>query len=115
MNKIHSLSLKKNNIELTDEEKNFIRYIYLSIYDSEDEVATISYLSSVLGISISSIKYLKNIYFTYLATKEEKIEFAMKKKQERNRGFVNISITLTITLLISVFGIVLAIILYNLL
>lgn len=121
MNKINKLvsskSLTKDS--LTEEEYDFIRMIYNTIIDSEDYEISTKMLSIIYDIKESEVKYLKNIYYSFLATKEEKqaylyVRNELMNKNRKSRGFANISIIISILILLITFGIYLGYILYNL-
>lgn len=115
---VSSKSLTKD--KLTDSEYDFIRMIYNTIIDSEDYEISTKMLSIIYDMKESEIKYLKNIYFSYLATKEEKQAYLYARneamnKNKKSRGFANISIIISLLILLVTFGIYLGYILYNLL
>lgn len=121
INKINKLisnkSLNKDNI--TIEEYNFMRNIYNFIIDSEDYDTSIKILAIMYDLKESDIKYIRNIYFSYLATKEEKMPYYYmleqnRKQNKKSMGFVNISIIISLLILLLTFGIYLGYILYNL-
>lgn len=119
-NKIDKLISKKSLTKdsLSNEEVNFMRNIYNMIVDSEDYDNTVNMLSAVYNMGESDIKYIKNIYFLYFASKEEKDVYLYRKRQinnKRSRGFANISIIISLFILMLTFGIYLGYILYNLL
>lgn len=121
INKINTLvsnkSLNKDNI--TNEEYEFMRNIYNFIIDSEDYESSIKMLAIIHELKESEIKYIKNIYFSCLATKEEKMPYfymleQTKKQNRKSMGFVNISVIISLLILLLTFGIYLGYILYNL-
>lgn len=114
---VSNKSLNKDNI--TNEEYEFMRNIYNFIIDSEDYEVSIKMLAIIHELKESEIKYIRNIYFLYLATKEEKMPYfymleQTKKQNRKSMGFVNISIIISFLILILAFGIYLGYILYNL-
>ena len=121
MNKINKLvsskSLAKDS--LTEEEYDFIRMIYNTIIDSEDYEISTKMLSIIYDMKESEVKYLKNVYYSFLATKEEKkaylyVRNELMNKNKKSRGFANISIIISLLILLITFGIYLGYILYNL-
>ena len=67
----------------------------------------------------SEVKYLKNVYYLFLATTEEKqaylyVRNELMNKNRKSRGFANISIIISLLILLITFGIYLGYILYNL-
>lgn len=121
MNKINKLvsskSLAKDS--LTEEEYDFIRMIYNTIIDSEDYEISTKMLSNIYDMKESEVKYLKNVYYLFLATKEEKqaylyVRNELMNKNRKSRGFANISIIISLLILLITFGIYLGYILYNL-
>lgn len=114
-----SLSKKKNeNIEFSEEEKKFMKYIFDSILNSDNQDTIIEYLAKINDLSISDIKFIRNVYLHFFASKEELIEYTKiknrKTKARRKEGFIDISAMISITTVISVLGITLAFVLYNL-
>lgn len=114
-----SLSKKKNeNIEFSEEEKKFMKYIFDSILNSDNQDTIIEYLAKINDLSISDIKFIRNVYLHFFASKEELIEYTkiknQKTKARRKEGFIDISAMISITTVISVLGITLAFVLYNL-
>ena len=119
--KINTLVSNKslNRDTITNEEYEFMRNIYNFIIDSEDYETSIKMLAIMYELKESEIKYIKNIYFSYLATKEEKMPYfymleQTKKQNRRSMGFANISIIISLLILLLTFGIYLGYILYNL-
>ncbi len=121
MNKINKLvsskSLAKDS--LTEEEYDFIRMIYNTIIDSEDYEISTKMLSNIYDMKESEVKYLKNVYYLFLATTEEKqaylyVRNELMNKNRKSRGFANISIIISLLILLITFGIYLGYILYNL-
>lgn len=119
--KINTLVSNKslNRDTITNEEYEFMRNIYNSIIDSEDYETSIKMLAIIYKLKESEIKYIKNIYFSYLATKEEKMPYfymleQTKKQNRKSMGFANISIIISLLILLLTFGIYLGYILYNL-
>lgn len=121
MNKINKLvsskSLTKDS--LTEEEYDFIRMIYNTIIDSEDYEISTKMLSNIYDMKESEVKYLKNVYYLFLATTEEKqaylyVRNELMNKNRKSRGFANISIIISLLILLITFGIYLGYILYNL-
>lgn len=114
---VSNKSLSKDNI--TDEEYEFMRNIYNFIIDSEDYETSIRTLAIMHELKESEVKQIRNIYFSYLATEEEKAPYYYMMEQTRNqnkksKGFVNISIIISLLILLLTFGIYLGYILYNL-
>ena len=121
LNKINKLvsskSLAKDS--LTEEEYDFIRMIYNTIIDSEDYEISTKMLSNIYDMKESEVKYLKNVYYLFLATTEEKqaylyVRNELMNKNRKSRGFANISIIISLLILLITFGIYLGYILYNL-
>lgn len=119
--KINTLVSNKslNRDTITNEEYEFMRNIYNFIIDSEDYETSIKMLAIIYKLKESEIKYIKNIYFSYLATKEEKMPYfymleQTKKQNRKSMGFANISIIISLLILLLTFGIYLGYILYNL-
>lgn len=121
ISKLEKISLsktKQQNVELTEEERNFMKYIFDSILNSDNQDTIIDYLAKINDLSISDIKFIRNIYLHFYATKEELVEYTKIKngikKVKRKEGFIDISAMISITTVISVLGITLAFVLYNL-
>ena len=121
LNKLNKLvssnSLAKDR--LTEEEYDFIRMIYNTIIDSEDYEISTKMLSNIYDMKESEVKYLKNVYYLFLATTEEKqaylyVRNELMNKNRKSRGFANISIIISLLILLITFGIYLGYILYNL-
>lgn len=122
INKLESLSLSKNKkskIDLTEEEIAFMYNIFNLIINSEDYEQTTEYLAGIYNMSVSDIKFIRNFYFYKYASREEKLIYSQKNKElkkiRRKEGFIDITAMISITIVISVVGITLAIALYNLL
>lgn len=121
ISKLEKISLsktKQQNVEFSEEERNFMRYIFDSILNSDNQDTIIDYLAKINDLSISDIKFIRNIYLHFYATKEELLEYTKIKngikKVKRKEGFIDISAMISITTVISVLGITLAFVLYNL-
>ena len=123
INKLEKLSLKKSkynvdSIDLTSEEIEFMRNVFNTIINSDNYDTIIDYLAGTHDISVSNINFIKNVYFYYFATTEEKLIYSRKikekKKIKRKEGFIDITAMISITIVISVVGITLAFIFYNL-
>lgn len=123
MNKLEKLSLIKSksnisDINLTEEEIDFMRDIFHTIIKADNYDVVIEYLAGTKGMSVSDINFIKNVYFYYLATLEEKLIYSKKmkevKKIKRKNGFIDTTAMISITIVISVIGITLAFVLYNL-
>ena len=121
ISKLEKISLsktKQQNVEFSEEERNFMKYIFDSILNSDNQDTIIDYLAKINDLSISDIKFIRNIYLHFYATKEELVEYTKIKngikKVKRKEGFIDISAMISITTVISVLGITLAFVLYNL-
>jgi len=121
MSKIITLGLsktKKTENNLTEDEKNFLSSIFSKISDSEDPEKAMEYLAGIYGITVSQIKLLRNVYYFYLATTEEKIQYNKKNKElqkvRKKEGFIDITAMISIAIVFCVIGLTLAYILYNL-
>ena len=121
ISKLERLSLsktKKDNLNLSDEEIRFMKDIFDAILNSDNQDTIIEYLSGIHGLSISDINFIKNVYFHLFATKEEQIEYVKIKKgitkTKRKEGFIDTTAMISITIFLSVVGLTLALILYNL-
>lgn len=122
MTKIEKLALsktKKTNIELTEEEISFMSHIFNSIINSEDYETTIKYLAGINEMSISDIKFIRNVYNYYFADQDEKNIYKDKmdeiKKEKRKQGFIDLTAVISFTIFVGVVGITLAFLIYNLL
>ena len=83
VNKLDGLVLSKSrkiDVKLSQEEIEFMSNIYNTIINSEDYESTTRYLAGIYGMSISDIKYIRNVYYNKFASKEEKIEYYNKMK-----------------------------------
>jgi len=119
--KLEGLSLSKNNkkdINLSEEEKNFMGNIFNTILNSDNQETIIEYLAGIYGRSTSDIYFIKNMYFYLLASKEEQLEYSKIKKEKtkarRKEGFIDTTAMISITIFFSVIGLTIALILYNL-
>ena len=122
MTKIEKLALsktKKTTINLTEEEISFMSNIFNSIINSEDYETTIKYLAGINEMSISDIKFIRNVYNYYFADQDEKNIYKDKmdeiKKEKRKQGFIDLTAVISFTIFIVAFGITLAFLIYNLL
>ena len=122
ISKLERLSLYKNknkNIELSEEEMQFMKFIFDSILNSDNQDNIINYLSGIYGFSVSDIKFIRNAYLHFFASKEELLEYTKVKKSitkvKRKEGFIDVSAMIAIATVISVVSITLALVLYNLL
>ena len=122
MTKIEKLALsktKKTNIELTEEEISFMSHIFNSIINSEDYKTKIKYLAGINEMSISDIKFIRNVYNYYFADQDEKNIYKDKmdeiKKEKRKQGFIDLTAVISFTIFVGVVGITLAFLIYNLL
>ena len=92
--------------------------IFDAILNSDNQDTIIQYLAGIHGLSISDINFIKNIYFHFFATKEEQIEYTKIKKSitktKRKEGFIDITAMISITIFLSVVGLTLALLIYNL-
>lgn len=117
ISKLYNFKDKKNRIELTQQEINFIRNMFYLVLNSEDYEQKIKYLAGIYEYSISDIKLIINIYLTNFADKEDKKNYNEKIKliqlENTKNGFVNFGIVLVTTLFIIFSGFVFAILLYN--
>lgn len=111
--------LKKIDINLTPEEIEFMSKIFNAIINSDDYDITMKYLAGINSLSVSDIKFIRNVYFYYFADNEEKRIYNDKireiKKANRTRGFIDFSTVITLTIFIGFIGISLAFLIYNLL
>lgn len=118
LNKIEKFVSNTKEIALTEEEIAFMSNIFNSIINSEDYEITSSYLAGIYGMSVSDIKFIRNVYYRYFASKEEKRIYTDKisgiKKEKRRKGFIDLTIAVPITFLIGIIGITLACLLYYL-
>lgn len=121
ISKLEKLSLsktKKDNLNLSEDEIKFMKDIFDSILNSDNQDTIIEYLSGIHGLSISNIKLIRNVYFYFLASREEQIEYTKiktkNKKIRRKEGFIDTTAMISITIFLSVVGLTLALILYNL-
>lgn len=119
LEKLASLNSKKVNIDLTDEEISFMSKIFNTIIDSEDYDSMIKYLAGIHGMSVSDIKFIRNVYAFYLASNEEKLIYNNKlkelKKAKRKNGFIDFTAMISFMTFVGVVGITLALFIYNLL
>lgn len=124
IDKIEKLALvksksKKIDINLTPEEIEFMSNIFNAIINSDNYSVAMKYLAGINELSVSDIKFIKNIYYYYFADNDEKRIYNDKirelKKENRTRGFIDFSVVMAFTIFIVFVGISLAVLLYNLL
>ena len=109
---------KKNiNFDLTEEEISFMANIFNTIINSDNYDIVIRYLAGIHGMSVSDIKFIRNVYAYYLAPAEDKKIYYNKvktlKKGNRKRGFIDFSAVLAFTIFLGVVGLTLAVFIYN--
>lgn len=118
LEKVASCKKGEVNVNLTEEEINFMANIFNTIINSEDYDNTIEYLAGINCMSVSTIKFIRNVYFYYYASKDEKLVYNRKMKEvrkiRRRNGFIDFGTIFTGVVLIGVIGIILALYLYNL-
>ena len=108
---------KKSDVELTEEEISFMANIFYTIINSDNYDNIIMYLAGIHGMSISDIKFIRNVYAYYIAPDEDKKIYYDKvkslKNEKRKRGFIDLSAMLAFTIFIGVVGLTLAVFIYN--
>ena len=119
--KLEKMPLSKSNIHninFTAGEIDFMANIFNTIINSDNYDVVTEYLAGVNGMSVSDIKFIRNVYYLYFASREDKKIYNDKvkglKKEKRRSGFINLSVVLTSTIFIGIVGITLAILIYNL-
>ncbi len=120
--KIYEISLKKTkkvSFKLSDKEEEFISFVFDSIVNSDAPEFTTSYLASIYDLTTSEIKLIRNFYYLHYATNEDKNAYekmqSINMKKRRARGFIDITVMVSIVMIIFTIGISLAALLYNLL
>jgi len=118
--RVFALSKIKNvdiNSYLTQEEISFMANIFNTIINSDNYDTIIEYLAGIHGMSISDIKFIRNVYALYFAPVEDRLIYNNKMKklrqEKRRRGFIDLSAVISFTYFILVVGITLAVALYN--
>lgn len=121
ISKLERLSLsktRKDNLNLSEEEIKFMKNIFDTILNTDNQETIVKYLSGIHGLSISDINFIKNVYFHLFATKEEQLEYTKIKtkntKIKRKEGFIDTTAMISITIFLSVVGLTLALLIYNL-
>lgn len=121
ISKLERISLsktKKDNLNLSEEEIKFMKDIFDAILNSDNQESIIEYLSGIHDLSISDIKFIRNVYLHFFATKEELSEYTKIKKgitkARRKEGFIDTTAMISITIFLSVIGLTLALFIYNL-
>jgi len=91
--------------------------IFNTIINSDNYDTIIEYLAGIHGMSISDIKFIRNVYALYFAPVEDRLIYNNKMKklrqEKRRRGFIDLSAVISFTYFILVVGITLAVALYN--
>lgn len=122
INKLEKLMIsrsKRDKFNLTEEEISFMSKIFSTIINSDNYDSITEYLAGIYNMSVSDIKFIRNVYYLYYADNEDKKIYNEKmkeiRKEKTRRGFVDLSAVISFTIFLSVFGITLAYVLYNLL
>lgn len=118
LEKIASCKKGQVNVNLTVEEISFMSNIFNTIINFENYEDIIQYLAGINCMSISDIKFIRNVYYYYYASNDEKKIYNEKMKEvrkvKRKNGFIDFWTVFTGLVLIGVIGIILALYLYNL-
>jgi len=118
LEKIASCKKGQVNVNLTVEEISFMSNIFNTIINSENYENIIQYLAGINCMSISDIKFIRNVYYYYYASPDEKMIYSEKmqevRKAKRRNGFIDFGTIFTGVVLIGVIGIFLVLYIYNL-